>query len=274
MVGQYIDCANPVSDHPLNRSLTNWWIPVPTNSGGSRLFDLRGGAAGTLTDGPTWMAPVSGFGAINFDGSDDHVSTTSGSVPETAAWTLVASCRFSSVSGAQAVAMHANSSSASSWSTALGIRSGVIDGYWYYGSTAHATGTTSLSAGVDYHLTFTGDSTANVFKVYLNGKDDTSGSPTGGAPSAAVNQLYLAATTGPFAGHDFTTRFGGIVRSVRRHNSALSASEVFALYDQWLRGYPDTIRRFDRTLYWFGPLAVAGGYVPPRRSSLRTLTRM
>lgn len=68
--------------HPLNRGLVGWWLVVPHWSGGTVLRDLMGRHHGSLTN----MAPASdwltsgrsgGWGALDFDGTDDRVEINS-----------------------------------------------------------------------------------------------------------------------------------------------------------------------------------------------------
>src|SRR5690349_4775681 len=79
MPPQLIDLGNPVADHPLNLGLVAWWLSLPNNSGGTRLFDITGhGNTGTLTAGPTWRTglPVwgPGFSSLKFvTGSSQYV---------------------------------------------------------------------------------------------------------------------------------------------------------------------------------------------------------
>src|SRR5688500_11296274 len=71
--------------HPLNRGLVAWFLTLPGLSGGLKwhnLMDLSNGPHGTLTsmDPPTdWVsakARPGGFGALDFDGSNDDVRFT------------------------------------------------------------------------------------------------------------------------------------------------------------------------------------------------------
>jgi hypothetical protein len=212
----------------LARGLTIAYLLA--DGGGVTARDSAGGPRtnGTLTNfaATAWAPGVYGRGLL-FDGSNDFVSTPTGSVPETAAWTLVVACRFTSVTGAQALAIHANGGTgAGAWSATIGIRSSKLDGYFYDGSEQHTVGTTTLAAGTDYVIAFSADTRTDVYRVYLNGRNDTATSPgAAGAPSAAVNQMYLGATTSAYSGHDFTTRLGGTIHGVWRYNRALSAGE-------------------------------------------------
>lgn len=65
---------------PLNRGLVSWWLNVPGMRGGSKWPDLCNRNPGTLTNmdpGTDWVGASGrpgGFGAVDFDGSDDYVS--------------------------------------------------------------------------------------------------------------------------------------------------------------------------------------------------------
>src|SRR5688500_4148301 len=69
--------------HPLNRGLVGWWLPGFGGRTGQVLRDLSGNHThGTLTNmaSDDWIPATGrpgGFGALNFDGSNDHVLNSS-----------------------------------------------------------------------------------------------------------------------------------------------------------------------------------------------------
>ena len=74
-----INMAAPVNwAHPLNRGLTSWWIVLPGMTSGARFIDIvnPNGNHGTLTnmDHLDWVGSADGWGALDFDGSDDYVN--------------------------------------------------------------------------------------------------------------------------------------------------------------------------------------------------------
>lgn len=70
----YGDALN--RSHPLARGLAGFWIPLPGRGTGRTFYDLANGYNGTLTNGPTWAAGPNGFGAIDFDTTDDFVEVS------------------------------------------------------------------------------------------------------------------------------------------------------------------------------------------------------
>lgn len=76
--GNAVLWGNPVNRNcPLNQGLLNWWLVDSPSFGSATWHDLCGRSHGTLTSGPTWETGLrpGGLRYINFDGTDDYVST-------------------------------------------------------------------------------------------------------------------------------------------------------------------------------------------------------
>lgn len=75
----YLNLANWYA--PLNRGLQAWYIKTPNLRGGTKFFDIARHRHGTLTNmdpATDWTGPQGGpgWGALDFDGTNDHIVTT------------------------------------------------------------------------------------------------------------------------------------------------------------------------------------------------------
>jgi hypothetical protein len=251
MLGRYIDLGNPVSDHPYNAGLVRWWLALPNNQGGSRLFDLKGREHGVLTDGPTWAGGPPGavdLAGIKFDGTDDRVvmpgNYSDGVVDNFA---LEVAFRAGPAAGQQCVAHNGNDSNGWGIFSRGDVAGGAVAGL--YGGAAWLDTGYVAAEGELLHATLTrrGGSSA----LYLNG---VQAATTGSTPGFPVDSFEV----GHEPGHA-SRFFGGTVYSVRAKEVGITASEAWGLYDQWRRGYPDLLRRYDRRAYLFAPAAAAPG---------------
>jgi len=83
-----VNWSNPINyNHGLNKGLVGWWLVVPHWKGGTRLRDLTNRSHGTLNSmdpSSDWITPgdrPGGFGALDFDGTDDFVEVQDGFEP-------------------------------------------------------------------------------------------------------------------------------------------------------------------------------------------------
>jgi hypothetical protein len=217
---------------PLAQGLVAGW-PFSEGSGGA-IYDLSGNQLnGTLTAAP-WVGSPFGS-ALNFVAASNANASISGSLNEVPQWTMAAWVKLTSLpaSSAAAIIGHADAvTAAAAWSSVLGITSsGGIDGYFFNGSPQHVLGTTAIATGAWRFVAVSMDSTNNVYRAYLDGKDDTASAPsTSTGPSANVTGLAMAFTTGGFAPNDFTQRLDAIVADVKIWKRALSAADIAMLY--------------------------------------------
>lgn len=238
--------------HPLNRGLVSWWLPLDGNSGGRTLFDIAGRNHGTLTNDPTWGVGPNGFGAVQFDGSNDYVECgTAG---------------LSALGGNanRTIACWARPSGLSAYLVAASLDAGGGVGWAYLRVQLSASGTqwqvnarqgNSTEAYFEFgtptvgkwdHVALTIDSAYN-FTAYLNGvKQNTADVSSVGLYSGSGASMRLG--TYSLGG----AYWNGAVGTTQVYNRALSASEVYGLYEQSLRGYPDLLRRTSSST-WFVP---------------------
>jgi hypothetical protein len=259
MLGPWlIDLGNPVADHPLNRGLAGWWLPLPNSQGGGTLFDLTGRYPGTLTAGPTWApGPTPGSVALEFDGSNDYVRGGDWFYHD--AFTV--SCWFRSDNVAAAtknIALKRNVGTAAGtneWQLVTGS-SNVQLAAWNSGGGAtvmNITGATTLVNGVWYHVTGVVPGNGGTGKIYLNGVEDASGTQT-----AAVGNSASEVQFGALSGGGGARYWDGRIGDIRIAGRAYSAAEAWALYDQSRRGHPDTLRRYTPRV-WVATGEAAGG---------------
>lgn len=246
--GRYIDLGNPVAKHPLNEGLAAWWLPLPNNQGGGTLFDLLGRYNGTLTNGPTWAEGPNGFGALTFDGTNDYVSAA------------VPTGLHGSVTGT--ISAWVRGDAANDTGAPLHCSSDLTDQYYaYFGDgkvylsllrSNRASGITPVVTLTTWHmLTVTTDGAT--WSLYQNGV--LAGSQTA--------QATVSATAMRLGRDESVQYWGGRVADVRVYTRCLPAAEVLSLYDQSLRGHPDTLRRRPKRSYGLTQAAPAGGR-PPR----------
>lgn len=81
MTGQPVNWS-----HPLNRNLVSWWLRLPGHGVSFQMRDLCGRGHGAMTGmspASDWVGPngrPGGWGALDFDGSDDAVTVTRNSL--------------------------------------------------------------------------------------------------------------------------------------------------------------------------------------------------
>lgn len=262
MAGAYIDLGNPVADHPLNRGLLGWWLPLPNNSGGSRLFDIKGGRHGTLTNGPTWAAGPSAAQALSFDGSDDHWIST---LPSLTAVTLEVVYRSTSSAANMHLVNHDSTGGGGGrvWQhrQTSGGKFNWIP-FDFGGNPRSVTGNVTVNDGNWQHVVCVYDASTNA--IYVNGALDATGTPGGGTGmDSSVTNVEFGLPNGNTGG----AYFSGQLAHAAVLNRVVAASEVWGRYEQWRRNFPDTLRRFSRRAYLFGS-GVGGGGGGNRRRRL------
>lgn len=265
MLGRYLDLGNPVADHPLTRGLVAWWLPLPNNSGGSRLFDIRGTNHGTLTNGPTWGAVApDGFGALSYTGTA-YVALPAisfGSELTISVWIRWAAWQTSSavykfgsrpqmqlsrIATSKLEAVMLDSAAFQSPQS-----NAVDDGAWH-----------------KIDAVWVDSVRLSVYQDGVLANEDTT-----------VNTMVQAAVTGTLGTSSAGTaanNWNGQIGGFAFYNRALSAAEILALYDQARRGYPDMLRWWSRKTGLFGSMApgvaVQASYKRFPRTFLRTPMR-
>lgn len=141
-------------------------------SGTTAIDSSSNGFDATLTNGPNWTQGKYG-GALDFDGSNDHVVNSSVSIPEPdTPITLMAWVRYPTTSSSTLPFLSVDSGTNSQ--IALGFRSNNIVAQRHGGVTLVSTA--QPVANTWHHVAYTSDGTTN--RLYLNGNLVSSATPT------------------------------------------------------------------------------------------------
>lgn len=263
MAGAYIDLGNPVSDHPLNRGLLLWWQGLPNNSGGSYFFDLMGRNSGALLPAgdPTWTTAQNGMPAVVLDGSNDYADSDN-PIGLSGAYSRTLSGYVQiNGGGSNSGILRIGPLGTAAADFSIEVRSGTSAGFngWFndYEFTTPATGTW-------YHVAITYDGSLN--SAYVNGilanSQSMSLNTTDVGLVAGSSRLNADGSLNGSGGHCAMR-----LSTAMLHSRALSASQVWQLYDQTRRRFPDTLRRYSRRAYLFG----SGGGAPPAGNRRRRI---
>ncbi len=255
-----IDLGNPVSDHPLNRGLVAWWLPLPNNQGGTRLYDIttkRG--SGTLTGGPTWVPGPAGFQAIDCVRASTQYAT--GALASTAqtAWTIACWLATATLTSSDGTITFNGSPGSNGYGfrqyTSLNLNL-IADGVANQAAGAGYT----LAAGVWTHAVCT--RSGGTSTLYVNGVQISTGASGINTPTAGGTSVG--------ARSNGTQPWGGKVTDHQIWTRGLSASEVWSVYTQARRDYPDQLRRYTPRTWSFASAPVAATASTPPLLPQRT----
>ena len=244
-----IDLTRPVEwQHPLNRGLVAWWLPLDGRLGNT-LFDLTGRTP--LTQAGSAYRSGRRFGTTSSSGA--WTGTRSGSLWFGSGCTIAWVCTPSAVSGTQVVFRLSDGADAGAhWNYFQASGSVRMDDFYSSGFGNYNTIDTSAVAvaGTSLFYAYTYDGTTQ--RVYVNGALNN---------SATISKGFAASEPSDFAllGNSSQSQPGNALCDAQwAYSRALSGGEIAALYDQSLRGHPDTLRRRTPRLWSFAP---AGGGV-------------
>lgn len=220
---QDLDLNQPLNPaHPLNRGRLAWWLTIPQRYGPPTWWDLVAGKPATFSgfsSGNGWNT------ASNPGGAGSMKFNAGGKL--TAAVNVQPSLTFAC--WVQLLAGQGSYGTIFAFSGNLG---------WFLLSTGHlnfypeAVSSTSLTAGVWYHVAVTIDSSGNG-KYYINGLQD-----------ATTFTYANTARTWQYFGNDGAgDTYLGYLNDFSAWNRALSASEISALYCLSQGGYPSVLNR-------------------------------
>lgn len=244
MTRRGINFQSPVNwSHPLNCGLASWWLVRPDLVRGNTWYDLCGRNHGTLTNmdpATDWVGAAGrpgGFGAIDFDGTNDRVSMTTPSAITLSSQpiTLVA----------HAMARGDGNFLWVSEPTTHYVRLMRYENAVYANTSSSGTNAykfSTLPTGAWAHLVavFESGSSSSSPEVYVNGARQTLAVITTLASQTADGNIHIGARSGP------GFFLSGQVSEARIYNRALSAAEVLALYQDSCQGYPGTLARLRR----------------------------
>lgn len=263
--------------HPLNRGLAVWLLALPSPRGGAVWQNLTGrGGDGTLTNmdpATDWVGPMlghrdggsvsynhraGGWGALAFDGSDDHVLL--GNVPALDGWTsTTVACWVNAGAGGSMVqfARLIEKGTNQDWVILFNPSPGTGNLQVAVGNTTVLDASLSFGGNGWHHIVMT--TRPNTYAaLYVDGAFDVSTTFTGALTNTG------AVTIGKFGGAA-SHYYAGLLDDVRIYRDrVLNAAEARALYTLSRHGYPGLVlsppgrRLAERTA------GGGGGLRPPR----------
>lgn len=228
--------CSPVPCVQSPNNLVSWF------AGEQNALDSKSNNHGTLQNGTTFQTGRVGQG-IKFDGVNDYVEVPDNASLKPATLTVETWVKFDSLTstvtggaptGYQNIIFKKNSRVAGSGfeggyslvknpdnKLGLGFNSAG-------GATDFASSTTTVQAGIWYHIVGTHDG-ANI-KFYVNGQLEGTGAATFPI-DYGTTPLYLGSSQVPFSGY-----FNGVQDETSIYNRALSASEISSIYNAGTSG--------------------------------------
>lgn len=251
-----IKLGDPIKhDHPLNRGLLWHFLALPGTvySNSNRWRDLARHPRfprGTLTSGPLWsgITHPGGRGSVKYDGTDDYVDV--GDVTDLDGLTDMAFSLWFNLDDVTGTHGIIGKQSASVGPIMFSNGTSLV---WQVGSgTDRVTVSSALAANTWYHVV--GNSLNSTLQVFKNGLQ-VGGTDTVGANTNHAVTLKIGLNNDGGVG-----RMKGYIDDVRIYNRGLTATEVWALYNESRYGYPTALARRSplRTIY-IGPQGGGGG---------------
>jgi len=250
MHGGGIDLGNPVANHPLNDGLVSWWMGLPNAGQGQVLRNLTGRAGINLAGYS--LTNYDGFPAITFSSSSSRTGSVSGDIPLHGTLHAVEIItRTPSASNTYACDFGFDDSAGN------GNRRAIIFGYQtnafnVFNNSAYPTGNSADTqiayAGADVWQQIVYTSDGSTLRGYRNGVQMLSVS----ANLNLTSRNYQHDVGRPYA--HAGSYYSGTIQSEKIYARFLTDSDVFALYEQWRRGFPDTLRRIPTRRWSFADL--------------------
>ena len=236
LVAKNADAAT-ISRPTQSLGLVGYWS-FDVGKGGAKAVDMSGrGNNGTLTNMNTTAAWVGGKigNALNFDGVDDYVKAGAGEAitgdMTASAWVKTPSAI--STDYPQIISRAGDGDTTNGWNL-----------YWYrLGGANKFSFIVKVGAGAwgdDYAQTadgfaspstwyfVTGVRRGTTMEIWVNGKLEATDAGTSGTITYSASPTYQIGTK---ASGDVTTMWKGTIDEVRVYNRALSAAEIYRLYN-------------------------------------------
>ncbi|HVJ82718.1 MAG TPA: LamG-like jellyroll fold domain-containing protein [Planctomycetia bacterium] len=241
-----IDLGNPVADHPLNRGLVGWWLPLPNNSGGSNLHDItskRNVAA--FTNAPGWATAPNNSRSLLYNGTTNYLTCSKTLLSSETKMSFVASIL-------PAAGSSGSTRTIIGWGTNGGpqfrVNTTDVLGFVKQDIASIGAGTGTVTLGAWNHVVGTYDSSSGAYQFWINGVDAGGGTNS----QALVAGAPIFGRHGTSGVEFFSGRIGDVRIIAGR---VMTRSEVFANYREWRAGYPNLLRRWSRKSF----AAIAGG---------------
>ena len=252
-----------------NRGLVSRWQVVPWYASGPRFIDLASTNHGTLTNGPTWQGALGrpgGFGSISAAAGSELIDGGTVAALPTGA---TAAFSFGFWHNTRAIVSLAH---AFGWGATLPIDSTTanngerrsvlqyVGNYYFWGESADWDTGIAWNTGGWFRIDFTGDGTN--LRLYRNGV--LAAGPQAYPAFAAISPGPILAAFSRHSGAASSPNM--LLDDCTACDRALSASEVYALYEDSIRGNPQGLNWISTRTY-FG-VAAAGGVASHRNQML------
>lgn len=261
-----INLGSPVSNHPLNRGLVVWWLALNQGPGfgTQRFLDLLRRNHGSFVSGPTWRSNrrrTHGWGCVDAAGGTEKIQVQATNLPtgSTAAWTFQFwHCTRSYVSLSHAFGfgdqLPVGGGPTGTGRYVLQFNAGAGNNYYFWGFDRDWDTTIAWDVDSVWHqAAFV--STGSDLLFYRDGVLRAS---RGSLPAFLTSGAWITA----FSEHTSAVSSAQMsLDDCAIWNRALSASEVYARYQQAQRNYPDLLSRISRPAIDV-PAAPAGTILP------------
>ena len=263
-----VDWTQPVADHPLNDGLVSWWLAIPNHTSGTATWrDLCGKNDGTLTNfvnvDTAWktQGQPGGFGALDFDGTNDYVVTPSIEIGD-GPFTWAAWVRGPSTPASREIGILAAYRSGYPWWLTLERStwgSGNLTIYVGFGSQPSPTSISTSDGSwprtdTGWHFCAVSRSSESL-DLWL---DDT-------YTAASSDSNFTDFDVGSYPlriGHPSQDYWNGTMSDIRAWDRALTASEIQDYYQRSQRYYPGLLTRHTRRSI-FKPISTGVTISPP-----------
>jgi hypothetical protein len=239
------------ANHPLNWGRQAWWLPLPQTCGGTKMYDLMGLCHGTLT---SMTGGTSGWFSTMRPGSlaqqtircaNTSAGVTLAAIPARLrlTWPITIAFWMRTVgtpdNNAGVFGLYVNNSNSSPFLSLALIYTNPNFAIAYDNAGSLATVATTLAVPSSWtHVVVTATTTTSV-AAYVNGQlnvsqtNSSATNPTYGATAQMCLGNFVGASRNPNCEIDDCSVW----------NRLLSPAEIWSLYDQSRRGYPDMLNR-------------------------------
>ena len=247
-----IDPAQPLDPtHPLLRGLEGFWLPLPSTSGGARLYDLSVyGRDGTLTNmdpSTDWVTdPHVQHQGLDFDGTDDWVDLTTelkDVIGGASALAVTHQFKIPDTSSDKRLSSGWNTGDFQETSFAIWMDAGGNGTGYAFQIDLQDDSRSKVGEDNDGAVPGKVEVVTAVFEqgarteIWKNGSLLSSATP-GDSPVVEPPEISLGAL-GPTAVGDFSDL---VLFSTLVHSRAPTSTEMLALHAQARRGFPDLLR--------------------------------
>lgn len=235
-----VNWTSPINwNASLNKGLVSWWLNVSHWQGGFTFRDLARDNDGNLGNGPVWGGPTDrrgGMGSLDFQSGQNHICTlpTAGSLNITTEITLSVWAKPVQAQGSAGGRVISQTNGSTGDYYGLILRSDLaLDVRINNTFDPSATDVWVADEWSFFTMTFDGSDV----RAHVNGVQVHTYTQSGPISSGNAKRI------GQHPGGTVTRRFIGLLDDVRIYDRGLNNAEIFVLYEDSLRGYPETLRR-------------------------------